>query len=475
MNAAVVLAAGKGTRLRSPNPKVLHVAAGRSLLAWVLEALRPLDLDRIVVVVGHHAEQVSEHAAALGLSNLTCVTQREQLGTGHAVRVAFDSGALEGVKRILVLAGDVPAVTTPTLAAGMDRLDADRYGRPAATVLTTQLDDPTGYGRVVRDGDRITAIVEERDATASQLAIDEVNTGLYVFDATALRAALGRITSDNAQGEEYLTDTVALLADGGLAASGDQPVTGGVIGMEVPAAEAGGVNDRAQLARTEALLRQRILDGLMRAGVGVTDPAATYVDADVTVQPGAQLLPGVMLHGDTHIASGATVGPHSRLTDTQVAAEATVAYTVADGARIGERANVGPYTHLRQGTVLGADSKAGGFVETKNAVIGEGSKVPHLSYVGDADLGRDVNFGAGSITINYDGYDKFHTTIGDGAFVGSDTMLVAPVEIGPGAYIGAGSTITTDVPADALAFERGQRRTIDGWAARKRHRHEQDG
>lgn len=457
MNTAVVLAAGKGTRLRSATPKVLHTVAGRSLLEWVLEALRPLQLDRIVVVVGHEADQVTAHAQSLAVPGLTCVTQHQQLGTGHAVRVALESGALDEARQVMVVAGDVPAVTTASLRRGMQQ-----RGDAAAAVLTTRLPDPSGYGRILRDGESVAAIIEHGDATPEQLDIDEVNTGLFTFDAAALRDALARINRDNAQGEEYLTDTVALLAD-----------EAGVIGVPVDADEVGGVNDRVQLAHVEVLLRQRILEGLMRDGVRVVDPGATYVDAAVVVEPDAILLPGVMLHGDTHIGAGATIGPHSRLTDTRVETDATVAYTVAVDAQIGPRAQVGPYTHLRAGTVLHADSKAGGFVETKNAVIGEGSKVPHLSYVGDADLGRNVNFGAGAITVNYDGFSKFQTTIGDGAFVGSDTMLVAPIEIGEGAYVGAGSTVTTDVPADALAFERGQRRTIDGWAARRRDRHEQ--
>lgn len=457
MNTAVVLAAGKGTRLRSATPKVLHTVAGRSLLEWVLEALRPLQLDRIVVVVGHEADQVTAHAQSLAVPGLTCVTQHQQLGTGHAVRVALESGALDEARQVMVVAGDVPAVTTASLRRGMQQ-----RGDAAAAVLTTRLPDPSGYGRILRDGESVAAIIEHGDATPEQLDIDEVNTGLFTFDAAALRDALARINRDNAQGEEYLTDTVALLAD-----------EAGVIGVPVDADEVGGVNDRVQLAHVEVLLRQRILEGLMRDGVRVVDPGATYVDAAVVVEPDAILLPGVMLHGDTHIGAGATIGPHSRLTDTRVETGATVAYTVAVDAQIGPRAQVGPYTHLRAGTVLHADSKAGGFVETKNAVIGEGSKVPHLSYVGDADLGRNVNFGAGAITVNYDGFSKFQTTIGDGAFVGSDTMLVAPIEIGEGAYVGAGSTVTTDVPADALAFERGQRRTIDGWAARRRDRHEQ--
>ncbi|WP_370323711.1 bifunctional UDP-N-acetylglucosamine diphosphorylase/glucosamine-1-phosphate N-acetyltransferase GlmU [Euzebya sp.] len=455
MNAAVVLAAGKGTRLRSATPKVLHPAAGRPLLGWVLEAQHPLGLARVVVVVGHGGDDVRGYVDGLGMPGGRCVPQAEQRGTGHAVRTALDAGALDDATEVLVLAGDVPAVTPASLEA----LRAARGDVPAA-VMTTRLADPTGYGRILTDGDRITAIVEERDATDAQRGVDRVNTGLFAFDATALRGALGRLTTDNAQGEEYLTDTVALLA-----------AEGGVTGVDVPADEVAGVNDRAQLAAVEATLRRRILDGLMVAGVRVVDPAATYVDAEVEVAADATLLPGTMLHGRTRVAAGAVVGPHSRLTDVVVEADATVTYTVAVEARVGPRATVGPYTHLRAGTVLEAGAKAGGFVEMKKAHIGEGSKVPHLSYVGDAEVGRGVNVGAGVVTVNYDGFTKSVTTIGDGAFVGSDTMLVAPIEVGPGAYVGAGSVITTDVPADALALERGERRTIEGWAARKRERH----
>lgn len=456
MTAAVVLAAGKGTRLRSTTPKVLHEAAGRPLLGWVLHALAEVEVTRIVVVVGHGGEAVQAYAQSLGLPGLTCVTQTEQRGTGHAVRVALEAGALDDSDQVVVLPGDVPGVSADTVR----RLVQGRGGA-AAAVLTTRVTDPSGYGRIVRGADgAVAAIVEQADADDAQRAILEINAGLFAFRREDLQRALSALTTDNAQGEEYLTDTVALLT-----------ADGGVEGIAAPAEEVGGVNDRAQLAEVEALLRQRILTGLMRDGVRITDPAATYVDVGVTVQPDATLLPGVMLHGTTAIAAGAVIGPHSRLTDTVVEEDATVTFTVATGARIGPRATVGPYTHLRPGTILGAGSKAGEFVGMKKAVIGEGTKVPHLSYVGDAEIGRDVNVGAGVITVNYDGFNKFTTTIGDGAFIGSDSMLVAPIDIGTGAVVGAGSTITTDVPADALAVERAERRTVEGWAERRRRRH----
>jgi bifunctional UDP-N-acetylglucosamine pyrophosphorylase / glucosamine-1-phosphate N-acetyltransferase len=460
MRAAVVLAAGRGTRLRSDTPKVLHRAAGRTLLRWVLEAIRPLDLDRVVVVVGHGGDLVAAEAAAADLPGLSTVVQAEQRGTGHAVRCALGDDALDGVDEVLVLAGDVPALPTASVEALLEQ----RAGH-AAAVLTTRLPDPTGYGRVVRDVATgvVAAIVEHADADAATRAVDEVNTGTYVFDAAALREALGRLAADNAQGEEYLTDVVADLVAGGR----------GVRAVEVGPEEVLGVNDRSQLAEVEAVLRRRVLDRLMREGVRVVDPGATYVDADVVVEPDATLLPGTMLHGATTVGAGAVIGPWSRLTDTVVHRGATVAATVADRAEVGEDAAVGPWTHLRAGTALGPRTKAGSFVEMKQAVVGEGSKVPHLSYVGDAEVGRGANLGAGVVTVNYDGFTKSTTTIGDGAFVGSDVMLVAPLTVGAGAVVGAGSTITTDVPPDALAIERAERRTIDGWAARRRARHEE--
>ena len=452
MNGAVILAAGKGTRLRSSRPKVLHTIAGRSLLGWTIAALEPLGLDRIVVVVGHEADAVIAEATSIGPKGLVTVVQEPQNGTGHAVRVAAEAGALDDLDEVLVLPGDVPAITTATLQALRDA----RGDAPAA-VLTTRLADPTGYGRIVRDGDgRVTAIVEHRDASEDQRAIDEVNTAMFAYRRDALVTALGTLGTDNAQGEEYLTDTVAALAP--------------VAACEAPGEDVGGVNDLAQLAQVEAILRGRILTGHMAAGVRILDPASTFVDADVVADPDTTILPGTMLEGRTSLARGAVVGPHSRLRDTEVGQDAEVTFTVATEATIGPRATVGPYTHLRPGTVLGPASKAGGFVEIKKSTVGEGSKVPHLSYVGDATIGRGVNLGAGTVTVNYDGYNKHQTTIGDGAFVGSDSMLVAPIEVGEGAYVGAGSTITTDVPPDALVVERAKARTIDGWAARHRAR-----
>ena len=451
VRAAVVLAAGKGTRFRSQRAKVRHELAGRTMLRWVLEALRPLTLDRVVVVVGHQAEDVRADAEACALPGLATVVQGEQRGTGHAVRQALDAGALDGVDTVLVLPGDVPLLTAAPLQALLDQ-----HGSCEATLLTTRLDDPTGYGRVLRDGaGRVVRIVEERDATDAQRAVDEVGTSIYAFAREPLARALGQLSTDNAQGEEYLTDVIGPLTADAVAA---------------PATEVAGVNDRVQLAAAAAVLRIRMLDRLMEAGVTVIDPATTYVDAEARVDADAVLRPGTHLEGPCRIGPGAEIGPDSRLVACTVEAGATVTYSVLVESSIGPGATVGPYTYLRPGTRLERGAKAGAFVEVKKSVIGEGSKVPHLSYIGDATIGKDVNVGAATVTVNYDGRDKHATVIGDGAFIGSDTMLVAPIEVGPGATTGAGSVITKDVPEGALAVERNEQRTIPGYADRKRNR-----
>lgn len=451
--AAVVLAAGQGTRFRSDTAKVLHRAAGRSLLAHVMAALRPLELGQIVVVVGHQAEQVREEVAACG--GATTVIQHDQLGTGHAVQQALPALA-DGIDRVLVLPGDTPLLLPGTLA---DLLDG---ARATATLLTTEVDDPTGYGRIVRRDGGVGRIVEEADADADERAILEVNGGVYVFSRDVLAGVLAGLDADNAQGEHYLTDTVAALVDRGEK----------VEAVPAPASQLAGVNDRAQLAVAAAVLRQRTLTRLMHEGVTVVDPAATYVDADVTVGPDTVLLPGCLLQGTTRVGSGATVGPASQLVDAVVDDGATVAHSVVRAAHVGPGAQVGPFSHLRPGARLDAGSKTGAFVEVKNSTVGEGSKVPHLSYVGDTAIGRDVNIGAGSITVNYDGIAKHHTVVDDEAFVGCDAMLIAPVRIGRGAIVAAGSTITDDVPDGALAIARQRQTTKDGWARRRRERHD---
>lgn len=451
--AAIVLAAGKGTRFKSEVPKVLHRVAGRSLLGHVLEAVRGLDLDQVVVVVGHGADDVRAEVEAAGLPNATTALQAEQLGTGHAVQMGL--GALaDGIDDVIILAGDTPLVTTATLRPLMDG------SQGSAAVLTAVLADPEGYGRIVRDGESVARIVEHRDASPAELAITEWNTGMYRLPLAALRSAVAGLTTQNDQGELYLTDVIADLHGSGTL----------VRAVVADAAEVVGVNDRVQLAETGTALRRGHAEHLMREGATIVDPASTWIDATVTVGIDATILPGTILEGATTIAANATVGPNSHLVDTTVGEGAVVRQTVAQGASIGPEANVGPWTYLRPGAVLERGAKAGGFVEIKKSVIGEGSKVPHLSYIGDATIGKDVNVGAGTITCNYDGFNKHQTVIGDGAFIGSDTMLIAPVEIGPGAVTGAGSALAHDVPADALGIERNKQQIVEGWAGRQRDR-----
>jgi bifunctional UDP-N-acetylglucosamine pyrophosphorylase / glucosamine-1-phosphate N-acetyltransferase len=453
--AAIVLAAGQGTRFRSELAKVLHPVAGRTMLRWVLESLRPLPLDRVVVVVGHQGEDVAAEADRAGLADLVTVVQESQDGTGHAVRVVAEAGALDGMDTVLVLPGDVPLLTPAALS---DLLEAHRAGR-AVTVLTAELDDATGYGRVVRgaDGD-VERIVEHRDALAEERAIGEINSSIYAFAGPLLVEALQHLSTENDQGEEYLTDVVAPLStrEGGAGAV--------VVAAELVA----GANDRGQLAEAGAILRRRILREHALAGVTVVDPLTTYVGADVEIGSDAVLLPGTHLEGGTRVGPGATIGPDSRLVDTEVEAGATVTYSVLLGASVGADATVGPFSYLRPGARLERAAKTGAYVEVKNSTIGEGSKVPHLSYIGDTDIGRGANVGAATVTVNYDGFSKHRTVIGDGARIGSDTMLVAPVTVGEGAFTGAGSVITKDVPDGALGVERSEQRNIEGYAERVR-------
>jgi bifunctional UDP-N-acetylglucosamine pyrophosphorylase / glucosamine-1-phosphate N-acetyltransferase len=454
--AAVVLAAGKGTRFRSQTAKVLHRAAGRSLLGHVLTALHGRGLGQVVVVVGHQADEVQAEAERYGLAGLSCVLQAEQLGTGHAVQQALPALA-DGIRRVMILPGDTPLLTGDTVGG----LLAAAEGR-AAALLTAELDDPTGYGRVVRTptGD-VERIVEHRDADERQRAIREVNAGMYVVDRDRLDEAVAGLDSDNDQGELYLTDIVEQLARGG------EPVAG----VTAPVDEIAGVNDRSQLADAARVLRRRHLQHLMAdVGVTVVDPAATYVDVDVEVAVDATLLPGTILEAGTTVGERAVVGPDSHLTACRVGADATVHSTRGVEAEIGERATVGPFTHLRTGARLGASTKAGAYVEVKGSTIGEGSKIPHLAYVGDATVGEGVNLACGVVTVNYDGRDKHATVVADGAFVGCDTMLVAPVTVGEEAYVAAGSTITDDVPAGALAIARARQVNKEGWRADRRAR-----
>lgn len=446
--------------MKSATPKVLHAICGRSLVGHVVAASRELDPEHLVVIVGHAREQVSAHLAEIDPATRTAV-QYEQNGTGHAVRMGLESLSDSGITldgTVVVVCGDTPLLTGATLKALSDTHAADGN---AVTVLTAEVPDSTGYGRIVRDAGTgaVTAIVEHKDATDAQRAIREINSGVFAFDAQLLTDALGKVRTDNSQGEEYLTDVLGILREAGhrvgAAVAGDHR-------------EILGINNRVQLAEARKLLNDRLLHDAMMSGVTVVDPATTWVDVTVTFEPDALVQPGTQLLGATHIATGAEVGPNSRLKDTSVGAGAVVDNTVADSALIGEGATVGPYAYLRPGTKLGRKSKAGAYVEMKNADIGEGTKVPHLSYVGDATIGEYTNIGAASVFVNYDGVNKHHTTIGSHCRTGSDNMFVAPVTVGDGAYTAAGSVITKDVPPGSLAVARGQQRNIEGWVARKR-------
>ncbi|MFD2091843.1 bifunctional UDP-N-acetylglucosamine diphosphorylase/glucosamine-1-phosphate N-acetyltransferase GlmU [Blastococcus deserti] len=451
----VVLAAGQGTRMRSATPKVLHTLGGRSLLGHVLAAAEPLSAGATVVVVGAGRALVEEHLAQVAPAALP-VVQEQQRGSGHAAAVALEAVPdLEGP--VLILNGDAPLLRAATVAA---LVGAHHAAGSTLTVLTAEVDDPTGLGRIVRGADgAVRAIVEERDATPEQRENREINAGVYVGDAAALRRALARIGTDNDQGELYLTDVVGLLV-------GDGAPVGGFVAQDPD--DVLGCNDRRELAARRRTLNDRVLDELMRSGVTVVDPQTTWVDVTVTVAADAVLEPGTQLQGATSVAAGAVVGPDTTLLDTEVEERATVVRSHVLGAVVGPEASVGPFSYLRPGTRLARGAKVGAFVETKNAEVGEGSKVPHLSYVGDATIGRGANIGAATVFVNYDGVAKHHTTVGDHVRIGSDTMLVAPVTVGDGAYTAAGSVITSDVPPGAMAVARAHQRNVGGWVRRRR-------
>lgn len=445
--------------MKSATPKVLHAICGRSLVGHVVAASRELDPEHLVVIVGHAREQVSAHLAQIDPEVRTAV-QYEQNGTGHAVRMGLEELSNSGIAldgTVVVVCGDTPLLTGATLKTLSDTHAADGN---AVTVLSAEVPDATGYGRIVRDGSgAVTAIVEHKDATDEQRAIREINSGVFAFDAQLLTDALGKVRTDNSQGEEYLTDVLGILREAGHR-------VGAAVGGDHR--EILGINNRVQLAEARKLLNERLLHAAMMSGVTVVDPASTWIDVTVTFEPDVLVHPGTQLTGATSLATGSEVGPNTRLADTAVGAGARVDNTVADSALIGEGAIVGPFAYLRPGTKLGPKSKAGAYVEMKNAEIGEGTKVPHLSYVGDATIGEYSNIGAASVFVNYDGVSKHHTTIGSHCRTGSDNMFVAPVTIGDGAYTAAGSVITKDVPPGSLAVARGQQRNIEGWVARKR-------
>ena len=454
--AVIVLAAGEGTRMKSRTlPKVLHGFAGRTLLGHVLAAVDPLAAQQTLVVVGHRRDAVTEHLQHIAPA-ATAVVQAEQNGTGHAVRLALDAVAETATGTVVVVPGDTPLLTADVLAA----LAAEHAATgAAATLLTSVVADPTGYGRVVRTADGTVAkVVEHKDAAPEALAIAEIATSVYAFDHALLRDALGKLTSDNAQGEEYLPDVIGILAGAGYR----------IGALVAPADTTAGVNDRVQLAAAHRVYNARLLEAHMRAGVTVIDPATAWVDADVTIEPDATLWPSVALHGATRVGAGASIGPQVTLTDTTVGAQACMSYTVAVRAKVGANVTAGPFAYLRPGTVLADGVHIGTYVELKNAEVGEGTKIPHLSYVGDATIGEHSNIGAATVFVNYDGVAKHQTVIGSHARTGADNMFVAPVEVGDGAYTAAGSVITENVPPGALGIARAQQRNVARWVLRKR-------
>ena len=451
--ALVVLAAGQGSRMRSATPKVLHTVLGLPLIDHVLSAAAPANPETTLIVVGHQREQVEAHIAAK-YSQAEVVVQEQQNGTGHAVFVALENLPATTTGSVLILAGDTPLLTAIDIA----ELVSSSAGA-AAAVLTAHLENASGYGRIVRgaNGD-VEKIVEHRDASEVELTITEVNSGVYCFDLALLRSALSRLGTDNSQGEMYLTDVIEILRRDGH-----------VIHAHVTSDEnILGVNDRKQLAQAGKILRHRILDKWMLAGVTIQDPESTWIESMVCLDQDVTLLPNVRLTGETSVQSGAVIGPDCSLENTRVLENATVIKSTSNGAIIGQEASVGPYAYLRPGTVLGAGAKAGGFVEMKNAQLGAGAKVPHLSYVGDAVIGEGSNIGAATIFVNYDGTTKHQIVVGKHVRIGSDTMLVAPVTIGDGAYTAAGSVITEDVPAGAMGVGRARQRNILDWVLRRR-------
>ncbi len=451
--AAVLLAAGKGKRLKSRLPKVLYPVCGRPALWHVARAARAARPERIVVVVGGDGDAVEEAVRSWNIEPETIfVRQREPLGTGHAVAAAED--AVGKVADVLVMGGDDPLVEAGHVRA---LLGVHRRTKAAASILTTDVDEPSGYGRVIREGSRLLGIVEETELSPEQRSIREMSTLVYVFRRADLYRALPLVGRDNRQREFYLPDVLGILLDKGERVSAVKGDFGGWAG----------VNSRATLARLNAILRERINGRHLANGVTIVDPSTTFIDVEVRIGADTAIEPFTFLQGSTRIGSGCVIGPGSEIIDSTVGDDAAVRFSVVRGSRVGSGADVGPYTHLRPGTVLKAGAKAGAFVEIKSSQVGVRAKVPHLSYVGDATVGDRANVGAGTVTVNYDGYRKHRTAIGAEARIGSDTMLVAPVRVGRGAVTGAGSVITKDVASGALAVERSEQRVVKGYRKRK--------
>jgi bifunctional UDP-N-acetylglucosamine pyrophosphorylase / glucosamine-1-phosphate N-acetyltransferase len=446
------MAAGQGTRMRSSLPKVLHPICGRAMVAWPMLAAREAGAGRTVAIVS------PDQDLSAGLPDgAETVVQPEADGTGGAVRAAL--ALIEDAETVLVLSGDHPLITAENITG---LLEAHEREGAAATMLTIELDEPGSYGRVVRTHEgEVARVVEakaEGDASAEQLAIREINAGTYVFQAGPLAEVLGRLSNDNAQSEYYLPDAIPALREAGHKVAAHLSEDLGVTM---------GVNNRADLAAVELVARQRLLEAHMLAGVTVVDPGSTWVDVEVEIEPDARIEPGSSLRGGTKVGGGTTVGPLTTLIDAELGANVSVPHSYLVDCVVADNANVGPFAYLRPGAELAQGAKAGTFVEIKNSRIGEGAKVPHLAYVGDADVGAGSNLGAGTITANYDGFRKNRTTVGEKVRLGVDTMLIAPVEVGDGAYTGAGAVIKSDVPEGALAVSENEQRNIEGYAARK--------
>ncbi|MGI6119049.1 MAG: bifunctional UDP-N-acetylglucosamine diphosphorylase/glucosamine-1-phosphate N-acetyltransferase GlmU [Desulfosporosinus sp.] len=446
---AVIMAAGKGTRMKSKLPKVLHSLAGKTLIEHVLDTVSQIGVERPLVIVGHGREEIETRIS----ERVELIVQKEQLGTGHAVMQALPY--LDSARTVLVLSGDQPLLKSETLRALIELHEAQGV---SATVLTSYMAQPFGYGRVIKDGDNLVKIVEEKDATVEERQIKEINTGTYCFQGSALKDALNKITPQNAQGEYYLTEVFDILLK-----QRKKVLTY----CTADSHEALGINTRAQLAEAEAILRERILSHWMSEGVTILDPSSTFIDDKVQLSQDVIILPFTCLMGKTVIEEDAVIGPQTNLENCTVGCGSKVTYTVAKDTVIGELCHIGPFAYLRPGTKLEANVKVGDFVEIKNSVIEIGAKVPHLSYIGDSHVGKSVNIGAGTITCNYDGVNKHHTEIGDYAFIGSNTNLVAPVKVGERAVTGAGSTITKNVPAMALVVERSAQIIKEHWQKRK--------
>jgi len=450
----VVLAAGEGTRMKSKNSKVLHEIAGRSIIHNLLTAVEPLSPKNLTVVVGAHKDEVIDHLKKVAPKAKT-VFQEKRDGTGGATQLALAEHKGDGT--VLILAGDTPLLTTQTLEEFMA---AHQSEKSVASVLTALLPDPAGYGRIIRgDNSSILKIVEEKDASDSEKEIDEINTGVYLFELKVLKEVIGKLKNNNSQKELYLTDVISLITAEGKSAQA-------ILSNDYT--ETLGINDRTQLAECAAIMRDRINHQHMLNGVTIIDPTTTWIDVDVKIEADVVIYPGTAITGKSTIKANAVIGPRTTLVSCTVAEGAKVVESNCTEASIGKEVKVGPFTYLRKGTVLANESKAGAFVEIKNSTVGKGSKVAHLSYVGDAEIGEESNIGAATVFVNYDGEKKHQTKIGDQVRIGSDTMLVAPVTVGDGAYTAAGSVINEDVPAGAIGIGRARQVNILGWVLKKR-------